>query len=127
MIEALAGDGIPLSVDSFHVETQAFALAHGAAYLNDIQGFAEPADYPALAATDARLVLMHSIQGRGNADRRSAPEGDILDHIGRFFEARLAALEQAGIARARVILDPGMGFFCRAAARDVFFDSGPAR
>lgn len=111
VIEALAGDGIPLSVDSFHTETQAYALSQGATYLNDIRGFAEESFYPVLAASDAGLVLMHSIQREGNADRRAAPDGDILDHIGRFFETRLSALEKAGIARSRVVLDPGMGFF----------------
>lgn len=111
VMQALAGEGIPLSVDSFRSETQAFALAHGAAYLNDIQGFADEAFYPSLAASNARLVLMHSIQREGNADRRAAPEGDIVGHISAFFEARIAALEATGIARDRLILDPGMGFF----------------
>src|SRR5690606_8741732 len=111
VVEALAGEGIPLSVDSFRSETQAFALAQGAAWLNDIQGFAEESFYPVLAKSKARLIVMHSIQRQGNADRRAAPEGDIVQHICAFFEARIAALEAAGIARERLILDPGMGFF----------------
>lgn len=111
VLEALAADGIAVSVDSFQPETQAHALVHGARYLNDIQGFNEAHFHPALAASDARLIVMHSIQGRGNADRRAAPEGDIVEHICRFFEARIARLERAGVARDRLILDPGMGFF----------------
>ena len=111
VMEALAGEGIPLSVDSFRTETQAFGLAHGAHYLNDIQGFSDESFYPALAASEAGLVLMHSIQRKGNADRRATPEGDILDTICAFFAERISALEAAGIARSRLILDPGMGFF----------------
>ncbi|MEQ8282416.1 MAG: dihydropteroate synthase [Parvibaculum sp.] len=111
VLEALAADGIAVSVDSFRPETQAHALAHGAQYLNDIHGFDTPHFYPALAASEARLILMHSIQERGNADRRAAPEGDIVGHICRFFEARIGRLEKAGIARDRLVLDPGMGFF----------------
>lgn len=111
VIEALAADGIPLSVDSFHAETQAYALTHGAAWLNDIHGFSDERFYPALAASKARLVLMHSIQETGNADRRAAPEGDIVEHICRFFAGRIAALERAGVERSRIVLDPGMGFF----------------
>lgn len=111
VIEALAGDGIPLSVDSFHAETQAYALAHGAAWLNDIHGFADERFYPVLAASEGRLVLMHSIQETGNADRRATPEGDIVEHICRFFDGRIATLERAGVERARIALDPGMGFF----------------
>lgn len=110
VMDALAG-AAPLSIDSFQVETQRYALARGAAYLNDIQGFPEPEIYPALAASNAMLILMHSVQGRGQADRRPAPDGDIIGHICRFFEARLVALSASGIARERIILDPGMGFF----------------
>jgi len=111
VIEALASEGIPLSIDSFRSETQGFALAYGASFLNDIRGFADAAFYPSLAASHAKLVLMHSIQREGNADRREAPEGDIVEHVSAFFAARLAALEAAGIARDRLVLDPGMGFF----------------
>lgn len=114
VLEVLLGEGIPVSVDSDLTETQAYALAHGAAFLNDIAGFSEPRFYPALAASSAGLILMHSVQ-RGRADRREAPEGDVVEHICRFFEARLAALEAAGVARSRVVLDPGMGFFLGSA------------
>jgi dihydropteroate synthase type 2 len=110
VVDALAAEGIPVSLDSCQRETQAYGLARGVAWLNDIRGFPEASLYPALAASQARLVVMHSIQS-GQADRRAAPEGDIVDHISRFFEARIAALEAAGIARARLVLDPGMGFF----------------
>lgn len=110
VLDALLGDGVQVSLDSYQRETQAYALSRGVAWLNDIRGFPEAEIYPALAASPARLVVMHSIQ-QGQADRRAAPEGDILDHISRFFEARLAALEAAGVARARIVLDPGMGFF----------------
>lgn len=111
VMEALAGEGIALSVDSFRPETQAHVLSRGVAWLNDIRGFAEPAFHPALAASDARLILMHSIQRDGNADRRETPAGDIVDQICGFFEGRIAALVAAGVARDRLVLDPGMGFF----------------
>lgn len=111
VVEALRAAGLVLSVDSFRPETQAFALSHGVAYLNDIRGFAEPVFYPSLAESDVKLILMHSIQRGGNADRREAPAGDIIKYICAFFAERIAALEAAGIARERLILDPGMGFF----------------
>lgn len=111
VMEALAGEGIALSVDSFRPETQAHVLSRGVAWLNDIRGFAEPAFHPALAASDASLILMHSIQRDGNADRRETPAGDIVDQICGFFEGRIAALVAAGVARERLVLDPGMGFF----------------
>ncbi|MBA4208999.1 MAG: dihydropteroate synthase [Parvibaculum sp.] len=111
VMEALSGEGIAISVDSFRPETQAYALVHGAQWLNDIRGFAEPSFYPTLARAEAKLVLMHSIQRDGNADRRGTPEGDIVEQICAFFSERLQALEAAGVGRERIVLDPGMGFF----------------
>ncbi|MBI1260998.1 MAG: dihydropteroate synthase [Rhizobiales bacterium] len=110
VLDAL-GKEVPISVDSFQIATQRYAMSRHVAYLNDIQGFPDAEIYPELAASNARLILMHSVQGRGLADRRPAPEGDIVAHICRFFEARLKALEDAGISSDRIVLDPGMGFF----------------
>lgn len=110
VLDALLGDGVAVSLDSYQTETQAYALSRGVAYLNDIRGFPDPAFYPRLAEVATPLIVMHSIQD-GQADRRAAPVGDIIDHISRFFEARIAALVAAGVARERIILDPGMGFF----------------
>jgi len=111
IIAAARKSGISISVDSFSSNVQLYALGEGVAYLNDIEGFADEVIYPQLAASSARLILMHSVQGRGKADRRAAPEGDIVEHACRFFEVRLGRLNRAGIERERVILDPGMGFF----------------
>ncbi|HEY4344094.1 MAG TPA: dihydropteroate synthase [Parvibaculum sp.] len=110
VLDALAADGVQVSLDSYQPETQAYALSRGVAYLNDIRGFPDAALHPALATSPAGLVVMHSVQG-AQADRRAAPEGDIVERISRFFETRIAALTGAGVGRERLILDPGMGFF----------------
>ncbi len=110
VLDALKADGIPVSLDSYQPATQAYALSRGVAYLNDIRGFPDAAFYPQLAKSSAKLVVMHSVQD-GQADRREAPAGDIMDHIAAFFDARIAALTGAGIKRNRLVLDPGMGFF----------------
>ena len=102
---------IPLSIDTFSPQVQRWALAQGVAYLNDIQGFPDTALYPELAASAAKLIVMHSVQERGAATRVDVPPHAIMDRLFRFFDARLAALEAAGVARSRLILDPGMGFF----------------
>jgi dihydropteroate synthase type 2 len=111
LIAALQGDGAPVSVDSFTPEVQRFAIARGVDFLNDIQGFPDPSFYPELAAAQCRLVVMHAVQGRGRAQLLDLSADQVWDRVGRFFTERIAALEQAGIARERVILDPGMGFF----------------
>jgi dihydropteroate synthase type 2 len=111
VIAALKADRIRLSIDSFAPETQRFAIRQGADFLNDIEGFSHPELYPDLAAAECRLIVMHAVQGRGRAQRVAVAPGAIWKRIIDFFAARIAVLEAAGIARARLILDPGMGFF----------------
>ena len=111
IVAALKEEGPAVSIDSFAPEVQRWALAQRVDYLNDIQGFPDPELYPALAGASAKLIVMHSVQERGRATRKDVAPGEISDHILRFFEGRVAALERAGVARDRLILDPGMGFF----------------
>jgi dihydropteroate synthase type 2 len=101
-------------VDSFHPETQRFALARGATYLNDTDGFPHPDLYPELAAADCRLVVMHSVVGRGQATRVQTDPATIWPRIDDFFSVRVDQLEAAGIAPERLIIDPGLGFFLGA-------------
>jgi dihydropteroate synthase type 2 len=81
------------------------------AFVNDIHGFPHPTMFPALAASSCRLIAMHSLHGPNHITRADIPVPDVVDTIIRFFEDRLAVLERAGIARQRMIVDPGMGFF----------------
>jgi len=111
VIAALAGDGIALSVDSFRPEVQRFAIARGVDFLNDIQGFPDAALYPELAAAKCRLVVMHATQPSGRAQQVPFSAETVWQRIMEFFAARVGALRLAGIARDRLILDPGMGLF----------------
>lgn len=111
IVAALKGTGISISVDSFALDTQRFALAAGVDFLNDIEGFSDPALYPALAASDCGLVVMHAVHGRGRAQAIDVPAAGIWPRIEKFFAGRVSVLEAAGVARRRLILDPGMGFF----------------
>ncbi len=106
--------GWPISVDSFAPETQSWAIGEGVQYLNDIQGFPYPEMYPDLARFRAKLIVMHSVQELGRAQRIETDPETIMDRIFKFFEQRVNALTKAGIARQRLILDPGMGFFLGA-------------
>jgi dihydropteroate synthase type 2 len=111
VVEQLVADGIPVSVDSFLPETLRFAAAAGAACLNDIHGFSDPALYPILAASDCRLVVMHAVQSTGAATRVVTEPAAVWNGILRFFAQRLATLEAAGVARDRIVIDPGLGYF----------------
>ena len=111
VMAALAGSGMPLAIDTYRPEVQRFALGRGADYLNDIRGFPDPALYPELAAAGCRLVIMHAVQNAGRAERVDIDPDDVWRRIEAFFAERVARLEAGGIARERLILDPGMGFF----------------
>lgn len=111
VLPELRRKGAPISVDSFAPLVQRWALGQDIDYLNDIGGFAQPALYPELATAKAKLIVMHAIQGEGRASRIDVPAAEIVDRTVSFFETRLNALAKAGIAKDRLILDPGMGFF----------------
>ena len=114
VVTALKKNAQAISIDSFSIEVQRWALEQNVGYLNDIQGFPEPALYPVLARSGAKLIVMHSVQERGRATRVDVAPEEIFARVTTFFEARIAALVKAGIARDRLILDPGMGFFLGA-------------
>ena len=83
LLDALSDQMHRVSIDSFQPETQRYALKRGVGYLNDIQGFPDPALYPDIAEADCRLVVMHSAQRDGIATRTGhlRPE-DALDESG---------------------------------------------
>jgi len=111
VVAALRAKGIPISVDTFSPEVQLWALEQDVDYLNDVQGFRHPEIYERLAAAEANLIVMHAVQEGARAERIAVSPAEILDRVLTFFGRRLPLLEAAGIARERLILDPGMGFF----------------
>ena len=111
VLEQLAADGIPVSVDSFRPETLRFAISAGATCLNDIHGFGDRGLYPDLAASQCQLIVMHAVQAAGAATRVVTDPAAVWDGLLRFFARRLAALQEAGIGRDRLVIDPGLGYF----------------
>jgi dihydropteroate synthase type 2 len=107
---------VPVSVDSWQVETQRHALARGVACLNDIRGFPEPSLYEELARASCRLVVMHAVQRGPTATREIVDPHGLVERVASFLAERVAALESAGVSRDRIILDPGMGYFLGGAA-----------
>jgi dihydropteroate synthase type 2 len=111
VIGRLVAEGIHVSVDSFLPETQRFAVARGASYLNDIQGFPDPDQYGDLAEAGCRLIVMHSVQRTGPATKVTTDPELVWAGLEEFFAERLAALQAAGVDRQRLIIDPGLGYF----------------
>lgn len=110
VIDRLRGERVPVSVDSASTHVQRFAMSRGVEYLNDVAGFPDESFYPELAAGTAKLVVVHTLSGPTAAPRPTAP-GDVSASLRRFFDERVAALTDAGVARERLVLDPGMGLF----------------
>jgi len=111
VIDALKRDGTKISIDSFAVETQRWALSQKVDYLNDIHGFPHQEIYPDLESSEAKLIVMHALRDDGPAQREDQTPPNLFKRIVGFFESRIAALTTAGIDRERLILDPGMGLF----------------
>jgi dihydropteroate synthase len=111
VVAALAGAGAVVTIDTHRVETARAALAAGAAIVNDISGLRDPAMIEACAEAGAGVVLMHTETPPKTPrwDEGLYAEG-IGERLDAFFEERLAALAAAGIARDRVVLDPGPDF-----------------
>ncbi len=109
IIHAVHTQGAEVSIDSYHPETVAKALAMGVDIINDVSGGENAAMRAVLAASQATYIVMHNCGIP--ADKHILPEGkDVVAEVYGWAEQKLAQLEQEGIARRRVILDPGIGF-----------------
>jgi dihydropteroate synthase len=96
--------GAPVSIDSMKANVVAWALRQGAAIVNDVWGLQRDPDMARIVAEHGvPLVIMHN---RAKAD----PGIDIMADIAAFFERSLEIAAGAGIARNRIMLDPGIGF-----------------
>lgn len=111
LLDDLIARGLVVGVDSCQPETQRWAARTGARFLNDVRGFPHREVYEALAAARCTLVVMHSIQGSERATRAVTDPAAVLDGLYRFFDRRLGELTGAGVDRARLVVDPGMGYF----------------
>ena len=109
VLDALQDCPVPISVDTYKPEVMRAALAGGASMINDIFALRRPGALEAVAASDCALCLMH-MQGEPLTMQQAPKYDDVVQEVHDFFDRRLAAADAAGIARERVVLDPGFGF-----------------
>jgi dihydropteroate synthase len=114
VIEGLAGIGVPLSIDTYKPEVMRAAILAGVDIVNDVCALQEPQALEIVAASDVGVCLMH-MQGRPQNMQQDPQYQDVVQVVYDFLKGRLAAAEQAGIAKARITLDPGFGFGKRTA------------
>lgn len=109
VIEALAREGCLVSVDTNKPEVMRAALAAGAVMVNDVAALRAPGAMEAVAASGAAVCLMH-MQGDPQSMQQSPRYADVVDEVKQFLRARVQVCEAAGIARERLVIDPGFGF-----------------
>lgn len=103
------GLGVPVSVDTSRPAVIEAALAQGVDIVNDVRALQWPGALAQVAASDVGLCLMH-MQGEPATMQDAPAYGDVVAEVRAFLAARLAAVQAAGVARARIVLDPGYGF-----------------
>jgi dihydropteroate synthase len=104
ILPAAVALGLPVSIDTMKAKVAAWALASGAAIVNDVWGLQRDGDLPRVCADFAvPVIIMHN---RESAD----PSIDIMADIAAFFSRSLDIAARAGIALHNIVLDPGIGF-----------------
>lgn len=101
---------VPISVDTYKAEVASLAIEHGAEIINDPSGLTFD---PSLAKTavqyDAGLILNH-MRGRPETWSKLPQLRDVMGTIVRELEAAVSRARGAGVERARMVIDPGIGF-----------------
>jgi dihydropteroate synthase len=111
-VKQLAEEGIPISIDTRHAKVAAACVTAGAAIVNDVSGFRDPAMVEVAAAPDcsAGLVIMHML-GEPKTMQSAEPQYDnVVLEVSTYLLNRARELETAGISRDRICIDPGPGF-----------------
>jgi dihydropteroate synthase len=114
VVEALADCGVPVSVDTRKPALMREAVAAGASMVNDVTALSAPGALDAVAKSPAAVCLMH-MQGEPGTMQANPTYRDVVREVRDFLAARIAAAEAAGIARERIVADPGFGFGKNAA------------
>jgi dihydropteroate synthase len=104
VLPAVIGLGKPVSIDTMKAVVADWAIRQGAAIANDVWGLQRDPDMSGVVADrGVPVIVMHN---RVEAD----PAIDIVDDMLRYFERSLAIADKAGVRRAQIVIDPGIGF-----------------
>lgn len=107
VIEAIVGaTDIVISVDTNRASVAQAAINAGAAVINDTSGLGDPDMAGVVAASDAYIVITHSV-GPPRAEKPAAHFDDVVVAVRDFLTERIAVAEASGVPRERIIIDPG--------------------
>ena len=101
--------GVPVSIDTQKPEVMKAAIAGGASMINDVNALLADGAIEACRHSAVAVCLMHK-QGTPATMQRQPAYDDVVNEVREFLDARAKACERAGIARDRIVIDPGFGF-----------------
>jgi dihydropteroate synthase len=106
LVERLAGDGLTVSVDTWRAPVARAVLAAGATMVNDVSALSDPGVADACAAAGASLVITHT---RVPPKVKGFPEyDDVVADVVALLGERAGEAERRGVARERLVFDPGI-------------------
>lgn len=109
VLEAMVAAGIPVSVDTQKPEVMRAAVGVGAAMINDVNALQADGALQVCAASTVAVCLMHK-RGTPDTMQINPTYRDVVQEVGQFLAARAASCVAAGIAKDRIVVDPGFGF-----------------
>lgn len=100
---------VPLSIDTSKPEVMSVAAEAGVNMINDVKALQAEGALKAAQTSELHVCLMH-MKGEPRTMQDDPSYDDLVREIGEFFRERIAACEEAGISRSKLILDVGFGF-----------------
>ena len=110
VIEAVAKNTpCVISIDTSKADVMREAVKAGAGLINDVRALQEPGALQVAAEAQVPVCLMH-MQGQPRTMQQSPEYDDVVNDVGQFLLARTKVCEEAGIAKDKILFDPGYGF-----------------
>lgn len=110
VIERLAREtSLPISIDTSKPEVMRAAVAAGAGMINDVYALRRDGALDTAAELGVPVVLMHML-GEPRSMQAAPQYDDVVAEVHRFLAERIFAAEMAGIAKKKIVVDPGFGF-----------------
>lgn len=109
LVETLSREGVLVSVDTMKAGVMRTVISSGAAMINDVRALREEGALAAVVASGVAVCLMH-MQGDPRSMQDNPQYGNVACEVEAFLAKRARDCEAAGVARDRIVLDPGFGF-----------------
>lgn len=109
VVEALAGEGVTVSIDTSKAVVAEAAIVRGAEIVNDVTACRDPGMVDLVSASGVGLILMH-MQGTPLNMQDDPTYEDVVSEVEEFLIQRTQAVIAGGVDEARVAVDPGIGF-----------------